>query len=399
MMFYRFAGDSQTSRILRGWGICMVGISLLGGCNAPTTPPILTPTLVQATAQAIPLTTEATAQVPPQAQSATQEATLQATEKDTAALTVTPVPILRKTATARPATQTSEPMKTPSLSKQAIQQTLAASTLLVVITVKGANVRSCPDLTCELIKDVAAMEYVHVIATPGNWSEIMFEDGTTGFVSSLALVTPASPPVMDTSVTLAPTITDCAPPVNWVPYIVWAGETTSSIARRAGVTPQELATANCLPNINLIIAGQRLYVPVVLSPPPLTPTNTIYAPQPVTATFTLAPGRPVDPNATDTPTPIGYVPPPEPNLVINPVSAGTGIERTLTFTNFSANQTLSIELFGPVGKVTAFDVEIGEKGSGVSPLPTNTYEPGRYVVSVVGPNGPILQRNFEVQQP
>jgi LysM repeat protein len=44
-------------------------------------------------------------------------------------------------------------------------------------------------------------------------------------------------------------------------YTVHYGDTLSSIAWRHGVSMWSIATANNLYNVNLIYAGQRLYIP------------------------------------------------------------------------------------------------------------------------------------------
>ncbi|MDX1614979.1 MAG: LysM peptidoglycan-binding domain-containing protein [Candidatus Promineifilaceae bacterium] len=55
-----------------------------------------------------------------------------------------------------------------------------------------------------------------------------------------------------------------ATPVDWHPYLIRRGDTLFKIASRTGSTVNELIQANCL-ELNLLIAGARLYVPE--SPP------------------------------------------------------------------------------------------------------------------------------------
>ena len=70
---------------------------------------------------------------------------------------------------------------------------------------------------------------------------------------------------------------------EWPVYIVQAGDTVFNIGRRVGLTVAELATANCLPNAQLIAIGQQLHVPhvpieIVPTETPL-PTATAVSPQ------------------------------------------------------------------------------------------------------------------------
>lgn len=63
----------------------------------------------------------------------------------------------------------------------------------------------------------------------------------------------------------------CVPRTDWNVYVVQRGDTLNNIARRYGLTYNDLAIANCLVNVNLIYRGQRLFVP---------PTGTVITPQP-----------------------------------------------------------------------------------------------------------------------
>jgi len=55
--------------------------------------------------------------------------------------------------------------------------------------------------------------------------------------------------------------TNCSPRTDWAIYIVVAGDTLGSIARRTGTTVNLLAEANCLADANQIMAGQQLRIP------------------------------------------------------------------------------------------------------------------------------------------
>lgn len=103
---------------------------------------------------------------------------------------------------------------------------------------------------------------------------------------SLEVQTPAAPKVSSVLVTTAapgmavtrtasptPTVTltiqpinairstNCSPRTDWAVYIVAAGDTLGSIARRTGTTVNLLAEANCLADANQIMAGQQLRIP------------------------------------------------------------------------------------------------------------------------------------------
>jgi LysM repeat protein len=66
----------------------------------------------------------------------------------------------------------------------------------------------------------------------------------------------------------------CGAPANWVAYIVQPGDTLFSIALSVGSSVDQLRTANCLTS-DTIHTGQRLYVPRLPTPasPTLEPTN------------------------------------------------------------------------------------------------------------------------------
>lgn len=53
----------------------------------------------------------------------------------------------------------------------------------------------------------------------------------------------------------------CEIPEGWVPYEIRPGNTLFSIARAVGATINELGKANCLADLDRILAGEELYVP------------------------------------------------------------------------------------------------------------------------------------------
>jgi hypothetical protein len=278
-MIHRFSTDPLTSRILKGWIIGIMA-GLLAGCNTSTALP--TPTGQQVTAQAVP-----TQDIAPQISS------LQPSAEDATntLMSSTQTPVPTRTVDQQTATQTPSPTSLPTLFIGELGMPM------LVLQAIGANAHAAPDAASEVVREVEPMEVVNVIATQGYWSQVRFEDGSTGYISSLILATPPSFPSLEPHIPLAPTLAYCTPRVDWIPYTVWPGETAGSIARRAQITVQDLSAANCLTNINVIIAGQRLYVPIALLPPPLTPTPTARGPVEIgltmvpVATLVIAPRR------------------------------------------------------------------------------------------------------------
>jgi LysM repeat protein len=138
-------------------------------------------------------------------------------------------------------------------------------------------------------------------------------------------VPPPSPTPTITLTSLAPTArptrteTVCGgPPAGWVRYTVRSGDTLSAIGRLTGATVNQLMAANCLPSTR-IITGQKLWVPYLPVPTPLSPTPTLPLPPtstpetviPPSATFTPIP-QPSDtpqPEPSDTPPPAPTEPP------------------------------------------------------------------------------------------
>lgn len=81
--------------------------------------------------------------------------------------------------------------------------------------------------------------------------------------------------MIQASATLA---SDCQPNPDWAAtYTIVSGDRLSIIADRVGLTAQELAEANCIPNPDRISVGQVLRVPegvVTAAPPSPIPLNT-----------------------------------------------------------------------------------------------------------------------------
>lgn len=114
-----------------------------------------------------------------------------------------------------------------------------------------------------------------------------------------------------------PSAVPCGPPPGWVyTYVVQPGDTLFSISLRAGVSVGQLKEANCLKSDNIRV-GQKLAVPVPISPPPAptrtpvriqpSPTSPPPTPTPLPPTATEAPRRTPEPPAPtlEVPTPTG----------------------------------------------------------------------------------------------
>src|SRR5262249_30070916 len=72
------------------------------------------------------------------------------------------------------------------------------------------------------------------------------------------IITPTLPP---TVAPFQPTATFAPVPGSGCVYTVLAGDNLFRIALKYGTTPQELASANGIPNMNLILVGQQVTIP------------------------------------------------------------------------------------------------------------------------------------------
>ena len=108
----------------------------------------------------------------------------------------------------------------------------------------------------------------------------------------------------------SPTITPikCGAPSNWVIYIVRTGDTLFSIAQRVNSTVSQLKYANCLTS-DKIRTGQKILVPY--QPAPISsPTHVSPTKQPPSPTSTIVPtATPTDGNISIRPPPYPYPPP------------------------------------------------------------------------------------------
>lgn len=78
--------------------------------------------------------------------------------------------------------------------------------------------------------------------------------------------TPAPPMQPTASVSPTPSCT-INPPTDWVQYRVQTGDTLSALAALGGVSVEELLRVNCLTDERMLVAGQRLYLPVAPQKP------------------------------------------------------------------------------------------------------------------------------------
>jgi hypothetical protein len=94
----------------------------------------------------------------------------------------------------------------------------------------------------------------------------------------------------------------CVPRGDWTfTYVIQSGDTLFRIASRFSLTADELQRANCLPDANLIQAGQTLRVPFALPtptltslPPTITPTATVTSVPPTATPAVLNPNLRAD---------------------------------------------------------------------------------------------------------
>lgn len=84
----------------------------------------------------------------------------------------------------------------------------------------------------------------------------------------IIIATEAIPPTLDNGI--------CVPTEEWTGrYFIQRGDNMTRIARRYGLTLQQLQEANCITNPNLVRAGQELRVPQTSEAPPVPTTADI----------------------------------------------------------------------------------------------------------------------------
>jgi LysM repeat protein len=87
-------------------------------------------------------------------------------------------------------------------------------------------------------------------------------NGGGGVVAPAPTLAPAATQATTGGGGVATAVPACTPNTTWPTYVVANNDTLARIAARAGVSLQELVTANCITNPDIVIAGQTLRVPV-----------------------------------------------------------------------------------------------------------------------------------------
>ena len=145
--------------------------------------------------------------------------------------------------------------------------------------------------------------------------------------------------------------TRCGPPSGWEQYFVQKGDTLYSLAQRCRTTVLAIKQANCLTS-NLILVGQKLWLPCRPATPTPLPT---YTP---TETATLRPTSTPTETPTPTPTSTSEVSPlPTPSGTVEPTLTPTStVVPTVTFTATPTEGAATATLT-PTGTPTATPTE------------------------------------------
>ncbi len=92
-------------------------------------------------------------------------------------------------------------------------------------------------------------------------------------------ITPPPAPTRTPAPTSTPQPTTCTPtmPSGWASYVIQPADTVPGLAAMTGATVDQVIVVNCLPQNQMIIAGQTLYLPKLLLPAttavPISPTE------------------------------------------------------------------------------------------------------------------------------
>jgi uncharacterized protein YgiM (DUF1202 family) len=153
---------------------------------------------------------------------------------------------------------------TYSIANLPINEALVASPIVptAVVTSDFLNVRATPDPRGTHVAVLSNNMQVTLLGRNFNstWAQVQLSNGVRGWVNASYLR--ATVPVRS----LAPTDGSVVapqpqPPAQGNVYIVAAGDTMASIARRFGISMYRLAEANGITNLNRIYVGQRLLIP------------------------------------------------------------------------------------------------------------------------------------------
>jgi len=141
---------------------------------------------------------------------------------------------------------------------------------------------ACSSPSAEVVETIFPTQTERVVVVTATPTETIPATSTRQ-----ATATPRATSTPRATATPIPTV--CRSRTDWETYTVKQGDTLGKIAQATGSNVTVLATANCITNVNNVIAGQRIVVPRQ----PNTPTHT-YTPS---VTATLVPSM----TATDIP--------------------------------------------------------------------------------------------------
>jgi LysM repeat protein len=208
------------------------------------------------------------------------------TETLTATPTETPEPSATATRTASPTiTPTLRISHTPTKVSTATPRPTATPTLTPTITLTrtpsitpSPTPTFTPTLTPSLTYTPSKTPTPTLTFTPSNTPSITPSPTPTVTLTftPYPTLTPSITPLAGEQ-TATPSASGCPIPSGWVTYAIQSGDTMFSLARRFGLTVNDLAGANCIADPSNITAGQILYVPPGISVTPA-PIGTGIAP-------------------------------------------------------------------------------------------------------------------------
>jgi uncharacterized protein YraI len=133
------------------------------------------------------------------------------------------------------------------------------------------NVFASPDPNGQFIRAAGLNEGFDLLGRNynGTWAQVRFADGTTGWVQAQFITTtvpvrslaPTDGSVFVPIIQPRPNTSGGTPPRNTKTYTVKRGDTLSAIAKQYNVDLYTLAAMNSIFNVDVIYAGQVLYIP------------------------------------------------------------------------------------------------------------------------------------------
>jgi LysM repeat protein len=127
--------------------------------------------------------------------------------------------------------------------------------LFLVILLASCNLNNAP-----IDEGIAPTKTLIPSPTPDASSEL------SPITSTIAPLSSSSDDITNNTPQSSATLTICNPRTDWEVYVIQRGDNLSNIATRVDSTVDELITANCLDNPNLIRGGQEIYVPKLPNP-------------------------------------------------------------------------------------------------------------------------------------